>query len=75
MGGKREHVKGGDPSGSRTRGMDVKGEGVKRGGARVGNGEPQSMYVVPHITTLKNTPTPLLEESLKFIAHGRIYES
>ena len=32
------------------------------------------MYVVPHITTLKKYSNPHFEESLKFIAHGRIYK-
>ena len=27
-----------------------------------------------NITTLENTPTPLFEEPLKFIAHDRIFE-
>ena len=27
-----------------------------------------------NVTTLKNTPTPLFEEPLKFITHGRIFK-
>ena len=39
-------------------------------------GEPTLEWGGPILDreVLKNTPTPLFEQSLKFIAHGRIFE-